>query len=135
VTPGELADRLDSAANRLPIEMQRAQEQIGAEGVLIAHKWSSGGRTLPQLAADDHPYATRHGHYTGSALINRQSGSFFSDWYYDGGAHALRNPHGSSLQYGTRTMSARDVLGAIRDELRLIARRHVKAALKRSLRG
>jgi len=135
MTPAELADKMDRIAARMSPDLEQAQEQIGAEAVKIGQFWSSGGRSLVQLRADDHPYATRHGQYTGSALVNRQGGTFFSGWYYDAARKALVNPHGSRLQEGTPTMVARDILGAIERDLQPIKRREIRAAIKRSMKA
>ncbi len=102
---------------------------------------SSGTTSSAELAAMDHPFATRHGSpQMPEVPINRQSGEFVSSWETDGPYDAgggigaeLRNvsPHAEFLEHGTRVMFARDLMS----ELEPFAERVLEKEIDKAFRS
>lgn len=116
-------------------EIQRRKEKRHSDARLVlaqaanevlekAVEWSSGTRSLRQLAALDHPYAKRHGNATlPPHIINAQSGEFLRHWRIEWtGPLSVRvindDPKVRFLKPGTRFMVERP----IEQELRAYAR-------------
>lgn len=137
MTPDEFAAKLERICNAIPVEVAKGQAKVGAASVRIAKYWSSPPITPGQLAARGHPYRKANGDYSTSAVVHRQSGTFFAGWHYDATGKRLVNatPYAADLQYGTGRMLARDILGAIREQLRPIMREELRAAMRRSLKA
>lgn len=58
-----------------------SMKEATADGFDEAILFSSGGTSLAQLAAEDHPYAKRHGFpLRDPEIINAQTGAFRADW-------------------------------------------------------
>jgi hypothetical protein len=137
VTPAEMAAKLNRIAAALPRELATGQAKVGKAGIRIAHYWSSPVVTPEQLAARGHPYRKAVGDYSTSPAVHRQTGTFFANWRYDPAGKRLVNatPYGQDLQQGTATMAARDILGAIRTQLRPILHAESRRAIERSLKA
>lgn len=142
--PREAAARCRRIADALRDEVMAEAAKIGEDAKAIAVALSSGPYSAFQLAAMDHPYATRHGSpQLPPQIINAQTGTFRESWYVWGPIFRdnsvvikLTNldPKSEFLKYGTERMFARPIDDAIRQRLgKNIARRY-QFAIRRALK-
>lgn len=136
MTPDQLSKEMKQKAQNLKRELDKAQRTVGKHAVKIARRQSSGRLSTAQLAAMDHPYATRHGVRTMAGLINYQTGTFFNAWRYDHGRKLLVNPvdYGFFLQHGSSRMNRRRLLEEIKGQLKPVMKKEVKRALRRAMK-
>lgn len=111
-TLAEFIDDLQSLNHALPVIATQLSTSAAELGVRIAREQSSGPYSSAQLAAMDHPYATRHGSpMLAPWIINEQSGAFRSHWQYVAkgiGAQIFNDTYYAKwLEEGTPTMFAR----------------------------
>ena len=114
-----LADALPKIRS-LPARMNgyggKMASELGQEMFALVVQYSSGPISSAQLAAEDHPYAKRHGApMRDPSVINIQTGRFQAGWglslrpganRYDINAHN-EVPYADFLKQGTRLMFAR----------------------------
>lgn len=113
-----LADFFAAAADRLEAGTLHAERVSAIELQLAAERHSQGTATPEELAAEDHPYARRHGQpQRDPREVNRQTGEFAAAWLFDAprfegddvvGAVYNADPKAAAfLAPGTRFMFAR----------------------------
>lgn len=85
-----------------------------------AREMSSGTKSLAEIAANDHEYATRHPAKADDDIINRQSGKFKKDWeaHYSSGSNLTsavinNNPVADFLEHGTKFARRRPIVEAV----------------------
>lgn len=111
-TLGDFLDDLKALNHALPVIGSQMAMGAADLGIQIAREQSSGPYSSAQLAAMDHPYATRHGSpMLDPSMINEQSGAFRAHWQavrYGMGAQIFNDAfYAKWLEEGTPTMFAR----------------------------
>lgn len=128
---------------RMKQEIRAAEKRTLNDGLALSRALSSGSFSLAQLAAMDHPYATRHAAPTlPPQIINQQSGSFKRSWYtqlgnWNGDSMiskiANTDPVGVYLDQGTQKMVQRPIRKEIEKQIAPIRKKRLKHALRRAL--
>lgn len=120
--------------------IRRAEDRSATKGVQIAKDFSSGGKSLAQLAREDHPFAKRHGRPKDPPeVINKQTGQFRAAWKQV--AQAIngqtvpvienRNYKSNFLKGGTVKMFARPIDEAVGKTLEPIRRENLDREIKK----
>lgn len=127
MTPRAFAQYMNGVPNALEYEIMRAEADNLRHAHELAVIHSSGPINSAQLAAEDHPFAVRHGSpLRDPSVINVQSGAFVHAWEQSGPRRAggrlvgtVRNTDYKAqwLDYGTARMFARPLVARVLSEL------------------
>lgn len=106
------------------------------DGLEFARQMSSGGVTASQLAAEDHPFATRHGSPRRDLIpINIQTGVFLSAWTVvlrgHGGQIINDAPHADDIVRGGPFVFARPIDLVVEGFVRVSYEHRIQQALRR----
>src|SRR6186997_3006498 len=83
--PEQIARLLTRAAERLTVEMRKAERASQTQAIELARQYSQGPYSTAELRRLGHPYARRHGAPgLDPSLINRQSGLLARSWRREG---------------------------------------------------
>lgn len=142
MTPGDAAKWLTLANRKFDTRVRLATRWVGDQFLSNAMNLSSGGYSLADLAAMDHPYARRHGGqnvpYGDPAKINKQSGEFMRYWKLDVGGYTARmynfSPIGGYLVGGTSKMIARPIDKRIMERVMKDLRKKFEAEIAKAFK-
>jgi hypothetical protein len=128
LTPRQAANQLRRSAKAVVNRIEREERQVAQRALQRAIGLSSGPFSLQELAAMDHPYATRHPRAgLPPAIINVQSGIFRDSWQLESFRHGftpyqpsvvftIRNDtsYATFLKHGTQHMIRRPLDDALK---------------------